>query len=95
MKRRSGIHLLRRSAPLIAGIALAMTLGATPSHALKVTTWNLLQYPTNNLAGRQALFRTVMQNLDTDVLMVQELGQAYGADSFLVNVLRVANPSRR
>ena len=72
----------------------ALLLAAAPAHAFRVTTWNLLDYPAFNLAGRQPNFRTVMAALPTDVLIVQELHSAAGADSFLYNVLRVAQPTR-
>lgn len=66
---------------------------ATPAHALRVTTWNLLDYPNLSFSTRQPHFRTVMGALDTDVLMVQELKSSAGADSFL-NVLRAGWPTK-
>ena len=86
--------LARRMGAVAALALLAVAAAFTPAHAIKVTTWNLLKYPDLNLAGRQPHFRTVMQNLDTDIIMVQELKSSAGADSFLLNVLRVANPTR-
>lgn len=82
---------LRRLA--IAAIAIASFAG--PADAFRVVTWNLLQYPTSNLAGRQPHFRTVMAAMDCDVMVVQELLSPAGADSFLTNVLQVALPARR
>src|SRR5439155_2072428 len=70
--RGGGVPRARRRA--VAALALLAALAPAPAHALKVTTWNLLQYPGLNLAGRQPKFRTVMQNLDTDISMVQERG---------------------
>lgn len=78
-------------AALAAAVALTCT---TPSHALRVTSWNLLDYNASNVAGRQATFRTVMAALSTDVLIVQEIKDAQSADSMLVNVLRVSQPAR-
>jgi hypothetical protein len=85
----------RRSlpAPLVAAV-LAAALVATPAHALKVVTWNLLAYPSAGLAARQPLFRTVIANLDPDVLMVQEMVAQTGVDSFLTNVLNVVEPGQ-
>ncbi len=86
--------LARRIGAVAAMVLLAAAGAFAPAHAIKVTAWNLYDYPNTNLAGRQPHFRTVMQNLDTDIIMVQELKTAAGADSFLLNVLRVANPTR-
>ncbi len=77
---------------LLATAALLALAG--PAHAFKVTTWNVMKYPSVNLAGRQPSFRTVMANLSTDMLFVQELSSDAGADSFLANVLKVAQPAR-
>lgn len=76
-------------------VALAAQLAlVAPAHALRVVTWNLLQYPDYNLAGRQPSFRTVMANINADVLIAQELlGQA-GVDSFQNNVLNVVEPGQ-
>ncbi|HEV2106430.1 MAG TPA: FlgD immunoglobulin-like domain containing protein [Candidatus Eisenbacteria bacterium] len=80
------------AATLLALAALAAF--APPARALRVTTWNLLNYPNIAFPQRQAYFRTAMQALDTDVMIVQELHSAAGADSFLA-VLRTSLPGRR
>jgi hypothetical protein len=72
-------------------VATLTAVSAPPAQALRVTTWNLLNYPGLNLAGRQPHFRTVMTALQTDVMVVQELHSLAGADSFL-NVLKTAQP---
>jgi endonuclease/exonuclease/phosphatase family metal-dependent hydrolase len=81
-----------RSATVWALVTVGLTCAHAPAHALKVVTWNLLQYPTNNLAGRQPHFRTVMADINADVLIAQELNSAAGRDSFLNNVLNVVQP---
>ena len=58
-----------RAAALV--VLLAAAVAPRPAHALRVTTWNLLNYIETNITSRQPKFRTVMQNLDTDVIMVQ------------------------
>ena len=86
----------RRAVPMAVLLVtlLACALAASPAHALRVVTWNLLQYPDYNLAGRQPSFRTVMANINADVLIAQELlGQA-GVDSFQTNVLNVVEPGQ-
>ena len=80
------------------GVVLAalacLVAGATPALALKVATWNITQYPSQDLAGRQTYFRQVIAALDPDVIALQELGSAAGRDSFLNNVLNVVEPGQ-
>lgn len=75
-------------------VLLAMACVAPPAHALRVVTWNLLQYPGLSLSTRQPHFRTVMAAIDADVLITQELNSSAGADSFLTNVLNVVQPGQ-
>lgn len=92
---RPGAVWRARATAIVLALAVTALAGlAPPADAFKVTTWNLWQYPGSALSTRQPLFRTVMQHLDTDAIVVQELETAAGADSFLINVLRVAAPHR-
>jgi len=81
-------------AATVVALAAELALGVTPAHALRVVTWNLLQYPDYNLAGRQPSFRTVMANINADVLIAQELLSQAGVDSFQNNVLNVVEPGQ-
>jgi hypothetical protein len=85
----------RASARLAPALALLLLL-ATPAHALKVATWNLMGYenpgegpglPSAYITARQANFRTVMAALDPDVIVTEEMNSAAAADSFKLNVL--------
>lgn len=71
------------------GVTLLMACAAPPAHALRVVTWNLLQYSSTNISTRQPHFRTVMAGINADILIAQELNNAAGRDSFLTNVLDV------
>jgi endonuclease/exonuclease/phosphatase family metal-dependent hydrolase len=77
---------------LAALVAVALATQAPPAHALRVVTWNLLQYPAVSLSTRQPNFRTVMAAINADVVITQELDSAAGRDSFLTNVLNVVQP---
>lgn len=85
-------HRIVRSLACLTATLVALT--TAPAHALRVTTWNLLDYREGLLEARQVHFRKVMGAIDTDVLIVQELKSAAAADSFLNNVLKVAQPTR-
>jgi exonuclease III len=80
---------------------LALAFAPVPAHALRITTWNLLNYtdqnsppPGNTMTPRDGFFQTVFSNLQTDILIVQELKDASAADTFLINVLRAAQPGK-
>ena len=83
-----------RSGPSWALAALILLAVAPPAHALRVVTWNLLQYPGLALSTRQPHFRTVMAAINADVVIAQELNSAAGRDSFLNNVLNVVQPGQ-
>ena len=74
----------------------ALLLAAAPAHALKVATWNLLDYTDqvspNTITPRQGYFRTVIDGMRPDVIFVQELMSSSAADSFAANVLNVVEP---
>jgi len=87
-------HPLARSTARFVAALLALAVLAAPAHALRVVTWNLLDYREGLLEARQPNFRKVMGAIDADVLIVQELKSAAAADSFVNNVLKVAQPGR-
>jgi FlgD Ig-like domain len=81
-----------------AALLLAGLVTAGPAHALKVATWNLLDYDDSTtpsiITPRQQYFRTAMAAMDPDVIMVQELLSVAAADSFLNDVLNVVAPGQ-
>jgi hypothetical protein len=81
---------------LLAASALlaALLAGAPAAYALKVATWNVLQYQDPNVSFRQPSMRTVVGALDPDVIMLQELLTQAARDSFLINVLGVVQPGQ-
>ena len=76
--------------------AAALLAAAPPAHALRVATWNLLNYDPGNggVTPRQASFRTAMAGLLPDVLISQETNSAAAKDSLLTNVLNVVEPGQ-
>ena len=82
----------RWASTAIAIAIAAMAMAAEPAHAIRIATYNLLQYPALSLSARQPFFRTVMDALDPDVLFCQEIDSAAGKDSMLNNVLNVVRP---
>lgn len=56
-------------------------------------TYNLLNYPGSTAATREPFYRTVMNNAQPDIIVVQELSSASGLSSFLNNVLNYSGSS--
>lgn len=54
---------------------------------IKIMTYNLLNYPGSTGATREPSYRTIINDVQPDVLVVQELSQVSGASSFLSNVM--------
>jgi len=50
-------------------------------------TYNLLNYPGSDGASRESAYRTIVQEVQPDILVVQELSSPSGVSSFLSNVL--------
>src|SRR5262245_29756231 len=78
----------------IALCAGSLLLGAGDAHALRIATYNILDYPNLNLASRQFNFRVIMGPIGADVIILQELKSSAGRDSFLNNVLNVVQPGQ-
>lgn len=76
----------------LAGACAALLALAAPAHALRVATYNMLDYRVTNLASRQESLRLIMAGMQPDVLIAQELNESAAKDSFQANVLNVVNP---
>lgn len=56
----------------------------------KIMSYNLLNYPGNDTTTRNPYFRTVIANVQPDILVVQEMNSQAGVNGFLINVLNAA-----
>lgn len=79
---------------ILPGALLALLVAAPPAHALRVTSWNLLDYVggDGSIEYRQASARLVVAGLEPDVIVTQEMNNAAARDSFLLDVLGVVEP---
>jgi hypothetical protein len=80
-----------RTALLIA--LAASVMAAAPAHALRVATWNLLDYDDTAVPARRPYMIQVVPGLNPDVMVVQELFTPTAADSF-ANLLKATMPGR-
>ncbi len=79
---------------LLVLVALACLPGAPvkAQDTLKIATYNLLGYPGSDASTRNPYFRTVLNSMKPDVLVVQEMTSQAGVDTFRGNVLNASQP---
>ncbi|MEZ4649646.1 MAG: FlgD immunoglobulin-like domain containing protein [Candidatus Eisenbacteria bacterium] len=70
------------------GAAALTALAVTPASAIRVASYNLLNYTS----GREAQFRVSLGYMDVDVLFVEEILSQAAVDQFRTQVLEVLNP---
>lgn len=73
-------------------LVAALALAPRPAAAVKVMTYNLLNYPSASGAAREDEFRTILQATHPDVMIAQELSTVGAQAQFLANVLNVIFP---
>jgi exonuclease III len=78
-----------------AHVALAAAIAVllcTPAHALRVVTYNVLNFPGTTGAARVDDFRTVIDQINPDVVFVQEMLSQSGVTQFLNSVMNYNHP---
>ena len=78
---------------LLLAATLAFAFAAQPASAIKVCTYNVLNFP-GDYAEREASFRLVMEEIDADVIVVQEILTWQATDIFCDNILNYAEPGK-
>ncbi len=78
---------------LFAAVLSAAAL-ASPAHALRLVTYNLLNYPGSTGATRDPHFRTILGPLGADLITVQEIQSQAGVDEFRDQVLNALEPGQ-
>ena len=67
-------------------------LAPSPAAAVRVVTYNILNFPGTTGTAREDDFRTVVEQLDADVIVVQEMLSQTGVNQFLNNILNYSQP---
>jgi endonuclease/exonuclease/phosphatase family metal-dependent hydrolase len=62
------------------------------SGAVKIVSWNILNFPGTTGAPREDDFRKAIIQLNPDILVVQEMLSYYGVNQFLNNVMNYSSP---
>lgn len=68
-------------------IIFNFSASAYSQNQIKIAVYNLLNYPGNDAAVRNPFFRTVINSIDADILIVNEINTQSGVNSFLSNVM--------
>ncbi len=84
----------RKSVTLVFFVLLAFFVLPIYSEAVKIVTWNTLNFPGSTGAAREAYFRKVIDKLDPDVLVVQEMISQMGVKQFLSRVMNYTTPDK-
>jgi endonuclease/exonuclease/phosphatase family metal-dependent hydrolase len=89
------LPVLRRRQALVVVLSVLL-LGALPGTALavKIVSWNLLNYPGPSGPTRNPSFRVVVEAMDPDILVCQEVVGLSGAQAFRNDVLNVVHPNQ-
>lgn len=85
-RKRSFYYLL----PLL--LLAFFLLLPTQTWALRICTYNVLNFPGSTGSEREDDFRAVINEIDPDVLVVQEMLSASGQTQFLNNVMNYGQP---
>ncbi|MCK4409912.1 MAG: hypothetical protein KAW67_07490, partial [Candidatus Eisenbacteria sp.] len=70
---------------------LVLALAAQPASAIKVCTYNALNFP-NDYAQRVDAFRLIMDEIDADLIVLQEIQTWQSVDIFCDDILNYAEP---
>ncbi|MCK4914697.1 MAG: hypothetical protein KAS89_00930, partial [Candidatus Eisenbacteria sp.] len=82
-------HTPRRLLFLVAAVVLAVA--AQPASAIKVCTYNALNFP-NDYVERVDAFRLVMDEIDADLIVLQEMETWQSANLFRDDILNYSVP---
>ena len=76
-------------------VVLLALLLAAPAHALRVVSYNILNYPGSSGPARAPYYRTILAPLNADVIVTGEMASASGGETeFLNEVLNVMGPGQ-
>ncbi len=89
--RQKNIRSTRTHA-LIIVVLTVVALAASQASAVRVCSYNVLNFPGTTGTARVPDFRTVIDEVQPDVLVVQEMLSQAGVNQFLNNVLNYGTP---
>ncbi len=72
---------------LLVAFLFSISSDASSQQQLRIMTYNLLNYPGSDTAVRNPYFRTIVNAVNPDILVVCEITSQSGVNSFLANVM--------
>ena len=88
--RKQEISLLKRFYTLIVILLPLVSVAYTPD-TIKLATYNILNYPGSTGTSRDPYFKTIIDSLQPDILVVEEVSNTTGALRFLDSVMLKSN----
>ncbi len=82
---------MKKKALFLVFVFLLLSL---PSEAVKLVTWNLLNFPGSTGAAREDDFRLVINKIAPDILVAQEMIDLTGCNQFLIQVMNFTIPGK-
>lgn len=82
----------RRGRRVLSVAMVVFAAASGPAWGIKFLSYNVLNYPGTSAAQRDPLLRTIITDLQPDVVLAQEISNGGGASAFLNNVLNQVNP---
>ena len=73
-------------------LAAGVLAAPSPGFALRICTYNVLNFPGSTGSAREDDFQAVIDEIDPDVLVVQEMISSSGQTQFLNNILNAGQP---
>ena len=75
-------------------LVVALLLVAAPASAVKIMSWNVLNYPGASGPSRDDDLRAVISAVDPDIVVMQEIQNSAGAATMKTNVFDVIGPGQ-
>lgn len=87
---------LRLHPLLTLGLTLCVVLGLSSAEAAttKIMSWNALNYPSASGASRSDDFRTVIADVDPDIVVMQEINNTFGAETAKTDIFDTLAPGQ-
>jgi endonuclease/exonuclease/phosphatase family metal-dependent hydrolase len=70
-------------------LTLILLIQLSAQESFRIVSYNALKFPENSGTKRVSYFKTVIDELDPDILVLQEITSASGVDIFLNDILNV------
>ncbi len=85
---------LKKVSLLALALLAVVLVAAPPAQAIRVVTYNILNWPSFDIAGRYDDHQILMDELDPDIIFVQEIESQNGVNNYLTYCLNATVPGK-